>query len=91
MRTKGEGRNTQVRREEKGNRLLGNRVGLLSDVNSLLEASSCEFYLFIVKYLFKKFSLLGFVLQLEGSSSGGASSHDPQPLEPGLISYSTWA
>ena len=33
-----------MRREEKEIDL-GNRVGLLSDVNSLLEASSCEFYL----------------------------------------------
>ena len=43
-----------MRREEKEIDL-GNRVGLLSDVNSLLEASSCEFYLFIFKYLFKIF------------------------------------
>lgn len=58
-----------MRREEKEIDL-GNRVGLLSDVNSLLEASSCEFYLFIVKYLFKKFSLLGFSCSLRALLCG---------------------
>ena len=43
-----------MRREEKEIDW-GNRVGLLSDVHSLLEASSCEFYLFIFKFFFDGF------------------------------------